>query len=89
MGDIFSLKQVQNRITVLAGESVMLAKRHGVDLSSFFDGVRNSAGNSYVFETEVPLIYNGTYDPGFTIDLHCKVTDDPETEKWIKIGCVI
>ena len=58
---------------VLAGESVMLAKRHGVDLSPFFDGVRNSAGNSYVFETEVPLIYNGTYDPGFTIDLHCKV----------------
>ena len=33
----------------------------------------NSAGNSYVFETEVPLIYNGTYDPGFTIDLHCMV----------------
>ena len=52
----------------------MLAKRHGVDLSPFFDGVRNSAGNSYVFETEVPLIFNGTYDPGFTIDLHCKVT---------------
>ena len=51
----------------------MLAKRHNIDLSAFFDGVRNSAGNSYVFETEVPLIYNGTYDPGFTIDLHCKV----------------
>ena len=57
---------------VLAGEATMLAKKHNIDLSAYFDGVRNSAGNSYVFETETPLIFNGTYEPGFTIDLHTK-----------------
>lgn len=41
-------------------------------MSSYFDAVRNSAGNSYVWETEVPLILNQTFDPGFHIDLHCK-----------------
>ena len=71
--DPFIVFETKPLFKVLSGESVMLAKRHNIDLSAFFDGVRNSAGNSYVFETEVPLIYNGTYDPGFTIDLHCKV----------------
>jgi len=37
-----------------------------------FDGVRASAGNSFVFETEVPLMFNQTFDPGFTVALHCK-----------------
>ncbi|EDO49364.1 predicted protein [Nematostella vectensis] len=57
---------------VAAGEALMLAKKAGLDMSNFFDGIRYSAGNSYVFETEVPLMFNGSYDPDFTIDLHCK-----------------
>lgn len=57
---------------IAAGEALMIAKKAGLDMESFFDGVRLSAGNSFVFETEVPLIFKGTYDPAFTIDLHCK-----------------
>ncbi|KXJ23312.1 uncharacterized protein LOC110250796 [Exaiptasia diaphana] len=57
---------------IAAGEALMLAKKSGLDMESFFDGIRLSAGNSYVFETEVPLMFKGTYDPDFTIDLHCK-----------------
>lgn len=49
-----------------------MAKKGGVNLNAFFDGVRASAGNSYVFETEVPLMFNQTFDPGFFIELHCK-----------------
>ena len=41
-------------------------------MSAYFDAVRVSAGNSYVWETEAPLIMNQTFDPGFHIDLHCK-----------------
>jgi 3-hydroxyisobutyrate dehydrogenase len=58
--------------TCLAGEALLIAKKTGIDLSAYFDAVRASAGNSYVWETEVPLAFNGTYDPGFHIDLHCK-----------------
>jgi len=50
----------------------LMAKRANVDLHAFFDGIRMSAGNSFVFETEAPLIFNGTYDPHFHIRLHCK-----------------
>ena len=58
--------------TMITGESIMLARKCGVDLQTFFNAIRKSAGNSYVFETEGPLIFNGTYDPHFTVDLHCK-----------------
>lgn len=50
----------------------MLAKRAGVDHKKFFDAIRVSAGNSFVFETEVPLMFNGTFDPSFHIKLHTK-----------------
>ncbi|XP_031565713.1 uncharacterized protein LOC116300887 [Actinia tenebrosa] len=57
---------------VCAGEALMIAKQAGLDIENFFDGIRASAGNSYVFETEVPLMFKDTYHPDFTIDLHCK-----------------
>lgn len=57
---------------VCAGEALMIAKQAGLHTDNFFDGIRFSAGNSYVFETEVPLMFKDTYDPDFTIDLHCK-----------------
>ena len=47
--------------TVVTSEAIMLAKKSGVeDLEMFFQAIRKSAGNSYVFETEAPLIFNGT-----------------------------
>jgi 3-hydroxyisobutyrate dehydrogenase-like beta-hydroxyacid dehydrogenase len=97
---------------VLASEALLMAKKAGIDMASYFDAVRNSAGNSCespsllptskpargmlcdmhtrrntthtlsrllamgcladVWETEVPLILNQTFDPGFHIDLHNK-----------------
>lgn len=57
---------------VAAGEAAMMAKKSNINMREFFDGVRASAGNSFVFETEVPLMFNDTYDPGFFIKLHNK-----------------
>lgn len=76
VGSASVVKLITNQLAAVhlqaAGEAVMMAKKAGVNLDSFFDGMRASAGNSYVFETEVPLMYNGTFDPGFFIELHCK-----------------
>ena len=58
--------------TVATGEALMLAKRAGIDLKSCFDAIRFSAGNSFVWETEAPLVFNGTYDPHFAVELHTK-----------------
>lgn len=49
---------------VLAGEALMVAKRAGMDMGVFWDAIRLSAGNSYVWETEVgprPIV-NGSVD---------------------------
>jgi len=69
-------KVVSNMIAavnvITMGEALLLGKRGGVDLKSLFEAVRFSAGNTYTWETEAPLVFNGTYDPDFTIELHCK-----------------
>eukprot|EP00756_Hemistasia_phaeocysticola_P024554 Hpha_TRINITY_DN15954_c1_g6::TRINITY_DN15954_c1_g6_i1::g.75581::m.75581/K00020/mmsB, HIBADH; 3-hydroxyisobutyrate dehydrogenase len=79
MGDLGTashVKIITNQLAavhlIAAGEAVMMAKKGGVNLEAFFDGVRASAGNSYVFETEVPLMFNQTFEPGFAIELHVK-----------------
>ena len=50
----------------------MLAKRAGLDMKTFWDCIRASAGNSFVWETGGPMVMQGTYDPSFTIDLQSK-----------------
>lgn len=76
VGTASIVKIVTNQLaavhTVVTGEALMICKRHNVDMQAAFDGIRASAGNSFVFETEAPLMFNGTYDPGFTLELHCK-----------------
>jgi len=57
---------------VCMGEALMLAKRNNIDLKMFFEAVRFSAGNSYVIETEAPLAFNGSFNPDFSLELHCK-----------------
>jgi 3-hydroxyisobutyrate dehydrogenase len=57
---------------ILAGEAFMLGKKAGIDLTALFEGVKASSGNSYTIETEVPLVYNGSYDVGFSLALACK-----------------
>ena len=57
---------------VAASESMMIAKKPGLDLENFFDAIRVSAGNSFAWETVVPHIFNQKYEAGFTMDLACK-----------------
>ena len=55
---------------VAASECMMIAKRAGLDLESFFDAIRVSAGNSFAWETVVPHIFNQKYEAGFTMDFN-------------------
>jgi 3-hydroxyisobutyrate dehydrogenase len=57
---------------IAAGEALMLCAKAGVDLSSAFEAIAASSGNSFVHETESKVILNGSYDIGFTMDLACK-----------------
>jgi 3-hydroxyisobutyrate dehydrogenase-like beta-hydroxyacid dehydrogenase len=57
---------------VAAGEIMMVAKKAGLDMKTFWDCIRSSSGNSFVWETGVPMVMQGTYDPSFHVGLHCK-----------------
>ncbi len=57
---------------IAAAEVMMVAKKAGLDLKTFWDCVRPSSGNSFVWETGGPMVMQGTYDPSFDISLHCK-----------------
>ena len=48
------------------------AKRAKLDMKTFWDCIRASAGNSFVWETGCPMVFQGTYDPSFTLDLYNK-----------------
>jgi len=69
-------KVMSNMLTVVQiialGEVMMIAKRAGLDLKVFWDCIRASAGNSFVWETGGPMVMQGTYDPSFTIELQSK-----------------
>jgi len=76
LGTALIPKAISNNFTCLqliaASEALMIAKKAGMDLKVFWDCIRASAGNSFVWETGAPFIMNGSYDPSFTIDLQCK-----------------
>jgi len=57
---------------LLAGEAFMVGRQAGIDLNALFEGIKASSGNSYTIETEMPLVYNGSYDVGFSMALSCK-----------------
>ena len=57
---------------IAAGEALMVAKKAGLDLKTFWDCIRSSSGNSFTWETGGPMVMQGTYDPSFDIALHCK-----------------
>jgi len=51
----------------------MLGKRAGIPLKMFWDAIRLSVGNSFVWETAAPVVFNGgDYDPGFSLTLQNK-----------------
>lgn len=54
------------------GEALCVAKKAGVDMKLMFDAMRVSAGNSFCWETEVPLALKGNYYPDFTSAMMAK-----------------
>ena len=76
LGSAAIIKVITNMLAfvnlVAAGEALMLAKRGGLDLARSFEAIRESSGNSFVFETEGQVILNGSYNINFTMDLACK-----------------
>ena len=76
LGSAATIKVITNMLAlthlVAAGEALMLAKRSGLDLTTAFEAIRNSSGNSFVHETESQVILNGSYNINFTMDLAVK-----------------
>lgn len=80
LGDVGSgnaMKIVNNMLLGLnmlaTGEAIFLARQMGLDLEKMCDVVKESSGNSYVFDSRAAkCIENQDYTPGFAIDLQYK-----------------
>lgn len=76
LGSAAIIKVITNMLAFIhlkaCGESLMLAKRGGLDLGQAWHAIKASSGNSFVHETEGALILNGSYDIAFNIDLALK-----------------
>ncbi|MEM7405582.1 MAG: NAD(P)-dependent oxidoreductase [Pseudomonadota bacterium] len=53
-------------------EALVTSKLAGMDLSTTYEAIRISSGNSFVHETESQVILNGSRDISFTMDLVIK-----------------
>ncbi|MBX2835982.1 MAG: NAD(P)-dependent oxidoreductase [Gammaproteobacteria bacterium] len=53
-------------------EALTVSKAAGLDLSTTYEAIKISSGNSFVHETESQVILNGSRDINFTIDLVIK-----------------
>ena len=53
-------------------EALVTCKASGLDLSTTYEAIRISSGNSFVHETESQVILNGSRDINFTMDLVIK-----------------
>lgn len=54
------------------GEALVLGKKAGVDLLVLWKALKNSVGDTFVVRHDVPSIFDGHYDPSFSLDLCCK-----------------
>ena len=76
LGSASVIKVITNMLAfvhlVAAGEALMLAKRGGLDLAQAYHVIKASSGNSFVHETELQLVLNGSYNINFTMELACK-----------------
>ncbi|KAF2359116.1 3-hydroxyisobutyrate dehydrogenase NAD-binding domain [Trinorchestia longiramus] len=76
IGSAMMVKVVSNLLAavhlIAMSEVLMLAKRGGMDLKLFWEAIRASAGHSFVWDTGAPFVLQGSYEPGFTLDLFCK-----------------
>lgn len=76
LGTASVLKVVTNYLAtanlVTLCEALVTAKAAGMDLSTAYEAIRISSGNSFVHETESQVILNGSRDISFTMDLVIK-----------------
>ncbi|MDC1367888.1 NAD-binding protein, partial [bacterium] len=70
------LKVVTNYLAtanlVSCAEALVTCKAAGMDLSTSYEAIKISSGNSFVHETESQVILNGSRDISFTMDLVAK-----------------
>lgn len=57
---------------VAIGEALVLGSKAGIDLMALWTIIKESAGNSWVAEHDVPSIFRGDYDPSFSLNLCVK-----------------
>ncbi len=73
IGNASILKIITNYLASLhligIGESLVVAKKHNIDLGLAHKAIKISSGNSFVNDTETKVILSGSYDAGFTMDL--------------------
>ncbi len=76
VGSASQLKVLTNYLCTVhlaaLAEALTVAKLAGLDLSTTYEGIRISSGNSFVHETESQVILNGSRDINFTMDLVIK-----------------
>jgi 3-hydroxyisobutyrate dehydrogenase len=76
LGSASIVKVITNLLALghllMAGEAFMLGNRAGIEPKALLEGIQASSGNSYTIEKEIPLVYNGSYDVGFSMALACK-----------------
>lgn len=54
------------------GEGLMMGENAEIPLDTVWKAIKSSAGNSWVAEHDVPSIFEGHYDPSFSLELCCK-----------------
>ncbi|MFT7607378.1 MAG: 3-hydroxyisobutyrate dehydrogenase [Candidatus Aldehydirespiratoraceae bacterium] len=73
LGSASVLKVVTNYLASInlvgIGEAFAVSEAAGIDMTTTYEAIRISSGNSFVHETEGQVILNGSYDIGFTLDL--------------------
>ena len=76
LGSASILKVVTNYLATAnlwsLSEAMVTAERAGMDLSTTYEAIRISSGNSFVHETESQVMLNGSRDINFTMDLVLK-----------------
>ena len=54
------------------GEALVMAVKSGVDLARAWDALKIGASNSWCMHHDAPSVFQGHYDPSFTLDLCMK-----------------
>lgn len=76
VGSAMTVKVVSNMLAsvqlLAMSEVLMLAKRSGIDLKLFWEAIRLSAGQSFLWDTGAPMVFSRQFEPGFTMELLCK-----------------